>query len=70
MERLKGGEGAFNNCSSLTEITIPENVNSIGANAFVYCRNLTKINIKGKEERISGAPWGAQYGNRAIKWNV
>lgn len=64
------GTGAFYSCSSLTEITIPQSVTSIGANAFAYCGNLTAINIKGTANRISGAPWGAQYGNRAINWNV
>lgn len=64
------GAGAFEGCSSLTEITIPQSVTSIGADAFIYCGNLTAINIKGTANRISGAPWGAQYGNRAINWNV
>ena len=64
------GAGAFEGCSSLTEITIPQSVTSIGADAFLHCGNLTAINIKGTANRISGAPWGAQYGNRAINWNV
>lgn len=64
------GAGAFYSCNSLKEITIPQSVTSIGANAFAYCGNLTAINIKGTANRISGAPWGAQYGNRAINWNV
>lgn len=64
------GAKAFYRCSSLKEITIPQSVTSIGANAFEYCENLTAINIKGTANRISGAPWGAQYGNRAINWNV
>ena len=64
------GAGAFGGCSSLKEITIPQSVTSIGADAFIYCGNLTAINIKGTANRISGAPWGAQYGNRAINWNV
>ena len=64
------GAGAFGGCSSLKEITIPQSVTSIGADAFIYCENLTAINIKGTANRISGAPWGAQYGNRAINWNV
>ena len=64
------GARAFEGCSSLKEITIPQSVTSIGADAFIYCGNLTAINIKGTANRISGAPWGAQYGNRAINWNV
>ena len=64
------GAGAFEGCSSLTEITIPQSVTSIGSDAFVYCGKLMAINIKGEEGRISGGPWGAQYGNRAINWNV
>ena len=64
------GAGAFESCSSLTEITIPQSVTSIGSDAFVYCGKLMAINIKGEEGRISGAPWGAQYGNRVINWNV
>ena len=64
------GAGAFYSCSSLKEITIPQSVTSIGADAFVYCENLTAINIKGTANRISGGPWGAQYGNRVINWNV
>lgn len=64
------GAGAFYSCSSLKEITIPQSVTSIGADAFLHCGNLTAINIKGTANRISGAPWGAQYGNRAINWNI
>lgn len=64
------GAGAFESCSSLTEITIPQNVTSIGSDTFVYCGKLMAINIKGEEGRISGGPWGAQYGNRVINWNV
>ena len=64
------GAGAFYSCSSLKEITIPQSVTSIGADAFLHCGNLTAINIKGTANRISGATWGAQYGNRAINWNV
>ena len=39
------GDGAFNSCSSLKEITIPDSVTSIGDGAFEGCRNLKKITI-------------------------
>ena len=39
------GSYAFNYCSSLTSITIPENVTSIGNSAFSSCYSLTSITI-------------------------
>ena len=39
------GEGAFEDCSSLTSITIPNSVTSIGGNAFSYCSSLTSVTI-------------------------
>jgi len=39
------GERAFENCTSLTSIIIPEGVTSIGAAAFYHCRSLTSIII-------------------------
>ena len=36
---------AFQNCSSLTNITIPNRVTSIGGYAFNYCSSLTNITI-------------------------
>lgn len=45
------GETAFDGCSGLTSITIPNNVISIGYGAFRNCVNLTNINYSGKTEQ-------------------
>ena len=39
------GNGAFQNCSGLTSITIPNSVASIGSYAFSRCSGLTSITI-------------------------
>lgn len=39
------GNGAFSNCTSLTEITISNLVTVINANAFLGCTNLTQVVI-------------------------
>jgi uncharacterized protein YjdB len=38
-------EGAFDGCSDMTSITIPNSVTSIGSGAFSSCRGLTSISI-------------------------
>ena len=44
--KVKGiNSNAFLNCNSLTNITIPDNIVSIGCNAFSECNNLTVITI-------------------------
>lgn len=39
------GDEAFNECSGLTSITIPESITSIGEDAFYECTGLTSITI-------------------------
>lgn len=39
------GEGAFNGCSGLTSVAIPDSVTSIGGYAFWYCSGLTSVTI-------------------------
>ena len=39
------GDSAFSDCSSLTNITIPDSVTTIGDCAFYYCDNLTSVTI-------------------------
>ncbi len=45
------GWGAFCYCTSLTSITIPENVTSINSNAFGYCNQLESITFNGTKEQ-------------------
>ena len=46
------GEGAFQDCSSLTSVTIPGSVTSIGYYAFYYCSGLTSVIIPGSVTSI------------------
>ena len=39
------GESAFDKCTSLTSVTIPNSVTSIGNGAFYVCRGLTTVTI-------------------------
>ncbi len=39
------GDGAFNGCSSLTDVTIPESVTSIGGYTFYGCSSLESVTI-------------------------
>ncbi len=48
------GSSAFENCSGLTEVTIPESVTSIGSNAFSGCSGLTEITIPNSVTSIYG----------------
>ena len=45
MKVVSVGASAFKNCSSLTSVTIPEGVTSIGNYAFYYCNNASLTNI-------------------------
>ena len=45
-------DSCFNYCTNLTEITIPNSVTSIGANAFSRCSGLTSITIPGSVTSI------------------
>ncbi len=39
------GDYAFSSCDSLTAITLPDSITKMGANPFVYCGQLTNIQV-------------------------
>jgi hypothetical protein len=39
------GPNAFNSCTNITQVTIPNTVKTIGSYAFTSCSNLTKVSI-------------------------
>ena len=49
------GSSAFNNCTGLTSITIPDSVTSIGDHAFSGCTGLTSITIPDSVTSIEGS---------------
>ncbi len=61
---------AFYNCSSLTSITIPDGVTSIGNCAFSFQSSLTTINYGGTKaqwnEIIKGTLWDDNTGNYTV----
>ena len=76
-------QGAFEDCFSLTSITIPEGVTSIGDLAFFFCSSLTAVTFLGDApkagERVfsSATPtiyrkpeakgWGETFDGRPVK---
>ena len=63
------GSSAFNNCSSLTSVTIPNSIESIGDNAFNGCSKLKKIEIPDSVTYIgSKAFYGTAFYNTVKNW--
>ena len=52
------GDEAFNNCTELTSISLPNTVTEIGAYAFAYCNQLTTINIPSSVTTIKRNAFG------------
>jgi|GEM_PF-1959403 len=55
------GSYAFEGCSSLTSITIPDSVTSIGSSAFSSCSSLTSITIPDSVTSIGSSAFYACY---------
>lgn len=63
------GEGAFSNCTGLTDVTIPDGVTSIESDAFWGCTGLTDIAIPDSVVSIgSSAFYDTGYYNNSSNW--
>lgn len=60
---------AFNGCSSLTSITISDNVISIDGYAFSYCSSLNSIKIPDSVTNIETGAFNECTSLSAITWN-
>ena len=57
------GDYAFDGCSSLTSIEIPNSVTSIGSYAFIDCISLTSVNYLGTIDQWAEIKFGYVYAN-------
>ena len=67
------GDNAFNGCTSLTSVTIPNNVTSIGGEAFERCTSLTGVYFQGTPPSLgsgvfSGDPASVYYSPGTTGW--
>ena len=60
------GSSAFEGCTGLTSVTIPDSVTSIGSSAFYGCTGLTSITIPGSVTSIGAWSFGGCTGLTSI----
>ena len=59
-------DGAFEDCTNLWKISLPESITSIGNRAFSQCKNLTYINIPSNVQNIGGSAFSLTNLSRLI----
>ncbi len=64
------GNYAFDGCSSLTSITIPNSVTTIGDEAFYGCSSLVSISIGNNVTSMGIGTFGNCYSLTSIEWNA
>ena len=55
------GDGAFSDCNLITQLTVPDSIETIGANAFAGCGGFTDVYYQGTR-----AQWNAVTGTEAL----
>ncbi len=53
--------GAFRDCTGLTEITVPDTVDAVDADAFYNCTSLTKFTVEGKDTELKDKSVGVYF---------
>ena len=64
------GDYAFDGCSGLTSVTIPNSVTSIGEYAFYECSGLTSVTIPNSVTSIGKSAFSGCSGLTSVVWNA